>query len=289
MQIASNSNVIGTGNATSISPRLEHDHQLQSVFTAVLATVGREGYKSADELPADSGPLEEQMTSNWESWFAMTPSRYSDYLSTSPNSRLKTAEQFEQDFSNIMVDAYRHGGYASPQKYLQSLDREQLHTVQQVHRLADPIDPTPLSEEAALNLLLPPSAVVDANKDGLVAIGRAYTIGFPDSETPREVRDAWEATTAGMPEQDVAIHVLQAKMSLMLANMNFDREGNYLGSNEPGSEQWVNPANSSSFSYRDMAQQWLDYLDAFRSKMQPEHYDRDHAFWSELFNRLPSA
>ncbi len=194
----------------------------------------------------------------------------------------KSPEEVSRDYQAILLDAYRRGGYAQPETYLQSMSMDQLKTIQQIHHLADPIEPAGLSKEASLNLLLPPASVVDADHNGFVEVGRARLIGFPNSDTPKDVRDAWQTATANLPEQDIAVYQLQMMMPLLTANMKFDEHGQFLRNVEPTDSDWVNPMRSSTFSYKQAAQDWLDYLDRFRYQMPDERYQSDHAFWSRF-------
>ncbi|MFN7891944.1 MAG: hypothetical protein ACK5OC_16750, partial [Pirellula sp.] len=231
------------------------DRQVQDVFAAVLEQVGREGFASAQPLP-ESISVTEAVRSSWENWFnEFSSTRYTFTAgSGSPSVREnKTASDLLTDYQQILVSAYEGGGYASPKSFLKKLSRQELATVQQVHHLADPIQTDSLSSEAALNLLLPPDAQVDENRDGLTAVGAAYTIRFPDSNTPSNVRMAWEATTKDMNEQERMLYVMQLSSQLLTANMHFDDNGQYLRSSEPGDADWVNPQLSADFSFKRQA------------------------------------
>lgn len=287
---ASASNRLDSDSTVNLDPKLQLEHSIQNTFSAILASVGREGYASAEAV-APTAPLDDAAVSGWEQWFeTVGRTRYSDYVqwtNATPDPSLTNAEDFKDRFSEIVRSAFNNGGYSTPKAFLAGLSADELHNVQQVHRLADPIQVDGLSEEGALNLLLPPCTTVDANRDGLSAVGVAMTVGFPDSTTPRDVRDAWEAATASLPEDEVALRSLQMKMPLLLANMHVDADGKYIGQSEPGDADWINPMVAKDYSYRKAAQGWLDYLDAFRNKMPPEQYIRDQAFWSDFLSRLP--
>ncbi len=264
------------------------EQHLQDVFSAVLAQVGKQGFASAE--PTDqSVPLQEAVASSWNDWFnEFSPRRYSFVSgSHSPSVREgKTADDLRSDYEKVLVAAYQNGGYANPQAYLKTLTPEDLATIQQVQHLAEPIQPDSLSAEAALNLLIPPAAQVDENNDGLTAVGAAYTLRFPDSHTPTDVRLAWEASIQDLPEEDVALHVMQMCMQLFTANMHFDEHGQYLGSSEPGDANWINPRASADFSFIEAADAWLEYLEQFAPKMPPEQFQRDFKFWSDFRRNL---
>lgn len=264
------------------------EDNLQDVFSTVLAEVGREGYKSAD-APSPDGLSPQEITASWEQWFdGVASSRYQfEFNAANPSVRKdKTAEDLKQDFGKILHDAYSSGGYATPSAYLSKLSSVELQTIQQVQHLAEPIDIGQLSEEASLNLLLPPDAQVDANHDGLAAVGAAYSLRFPDSNTPKDVKLAWEKATDGLSEGDRLTYELQMTFPLIAANIHTDGDGNYLSSSNPGDPDWVNPMASQSFSYKDNANSWLEYLDLFRNQMPPEQYARDKTFWETFRDEL---
>lgn len=265
------------------------ERNLQDVFSAVLEQVGRAGYESAQPLSQDSSSLETEVGSSWEQWFnEFSQKRYSFVADAgSPSVREdKSANDLQQDFKAILLDAYQHGGYATPKAYLQSLSSEQLRAIQQVQYLADPIQVSDLSEEASLNLLLPPDAQVDEDHDGLTAVGAAYTIRFPDSRTPSKVRDAWESATKDLSESDRLTYELQMAMPLLTVNMHFHSDGQYVGSSQPGDADWINPMASDDFSYVDAATGWLEYLERFKNQMPPEQYQKDRSFWSSFRSNL---
>jgi hypothetical protein len=90
----------------------------------------------------------------------------------------------------------------SAKTFLASLNAQDLMLLQQAAGLADRINVASLSEEGAANLLLEQGSRVDQNNDGLVEVGAAKTIVFPPVNAPQSVKDAWDAATAGMSEQD---------------------------------------------------------------------------------------
>ena len=268
------------------------ERNLQDVFSAVLEQVGRSGYESSQPLNQEAtsaSSLEKEVGSSWEQWFnEFSQTRYSFIADAgSPSVREnKTASDLQEDFKQILVDAYQQGGYATPNAYLQSLSSEQLRTIQQVQHLADPIQVARLSDEASLNLLLPPDAQVDEDHDGLTAVGAAYTIRFPDSRTPAKVRDAWESATQGLSESDRLTYELQMSLPLLTANMYFDSKGQYVRSSQPGDADWINPMASDDFSYVDAATGWLEYLQRFKNQIPPEQYQKDESFWSNFRSNL---
>lgn len=266
------------------------DRQVEDFYATLLGQFDQEGFASATPVPEES-LNDHSIRTTWNEWFDQQGiTRYSFQAgSGSPSVRKnKTSADLRQDYGNILVDAYQKGGYATPQQYLRSLDRDQLSAIQQVHHLADPIDPQQLSPEASLNLILPPPAQVDENNDGLTAVGAAYTLRFPSSDTPSDVRDAWDAATADLSEQDKMLYTLQMSMPMITANLHFDQDGRFIRAGQPGDSDWVNPMAAKNFSYKQFANDWLQYLKDFGSQMPPEQLQRDQKFWTSFRDHLVS-
>ncbi len=158
--------------------------------------------------------------------------------------------------------------------------------VQHVHALADGIQVDSLSEEGAVNLLVPPAAQIDLNHDGLTRSGAAYGLRFPDSTTPPEVAQAWEEATVGMSWGDMAVYQLQMKSPLLTANIVCDENGHFLRCREPGDPDFINPMASGNYSYLQATRDRLDYLEAFSDRMPLEQYEGDKAFWTIFQERL---
>jgi hypothetical protein len=293
MKVASASPAMNLERNDLLSPTSSNreslaQRRIQSVFSAVLEQAGRDGYASADSVAVDQ-PLASEVGSSWDDWFLQfAPKRYEFVASDgSPSVRKdKTADDLRADFKAILVDAYQSGGFATPKAYLQARSADELRTIQQVQHLAEPIHPHNLSDEASLNLLLPPDAQVDLNRDGLTSVGAAHTIRFPDSNTPAHVRDAWDIAVAELPEQDRMLYQLQMTFPIFLANMHFDSQGQFVRSSDPGDADWVNPMASPDFSYSQSASDWLSYLDRFKHQLPIEQYQRDHQFWTKFREQL---
>lgn len=297
MQVSSSTLSGRRPSTASDNGLMQQVHQLQDTFTAVLAQFGREGFASASSAPTatgsaepagEGGSMEEAISSSWNQWFDRRGA--TAYQSTSarehrPSSEAGTPADLKRDYGRILLDAYRNGGYTQPTAFLQSLDKQQLATIQTIHRLAGPIDVSQLDNEGATNLLLPPPAQVDFDHDGLTQVGMARTIRFPDSSTPADVRDAWEEATADLPLQQKMLYQFQMKLPTLTANIRME-PGGAVRSVQPGEPDWVNPMASPSFSYREAVNQRLDYLDTFKNRMSPDHYQRDHDFWTNFGNLL---
>ncbi|MCA9131983.1 MAG: hypothetical protein KDA45_02465 [Planctomycetales bacterium] len=238
---------------------------------------GQPGYASAPALESDQ-PLDTQIQDSWESWFdTQLQGRYR---------RAQGATELGQQFGELALRAYQEGAYAAPKAFLSSLSQEELEVVQRVHWLAEPIQVNGLSEEGALNLLIPPAAQIDLDRDGLTRSGAANTIRFPDSTTPSEVARAWEEATAGLSPDEQSLYVLQMKLPVLLANFVIDDNGAYVRHYEPGDPEWVNPMAAADYSYEKVASDYLGYLEAFKNQIDLRRYAQDTAFWSDLQHRL---
>ncbi|EMI45561.1 hypothetical protein [Rhodopirellula sp. SWK7] len=260
--------------------RFEEQQEIQSVFSAVLESVGKQGYESAAPIESDV-PLEEQIQDSWDGWYQLE--RVGRYRSA------EAPAELGGKFAAVIDRAYREGGYADPKSFLNTLSKDELKTVQNVHWLANSIDVNSLSEEGALNLLIPPAAQVDLNRDGLTQSGLAYGIRFPDSTTPKEVADAFEDATAGMSEMDKSLHVLHMKMPVLLANIHLNSDGTFSHQVEPGDPEFRNPMLEEGYSYSNAAREWIEYLDYFKNTMDPRRYESERAFWTDFQSRLPKG
>ncbi|MFI4876837.1 MAG: hypothetical protein ACIALR_15910, partial [Blastopirellula sp. JB062] len=139
-----------------------------------------------------------------------------------------------------------------------------------------------LTEEGAINLLIPRPAQVDLNYDGLTQSGIAYGIRFPDSRTPKNVAAAWEEATADLPPMEKAFFELQMKLPVLLANIEIDANGAFVRQREPGDHDFVNPMARADYSYLDVTQRHLDYLEEYRYQMPHQRYESGMQFWTDF-------
>ncbi len=270
---------VGALDASSLvaqTPKREQDQNVQNVFLAVLASAGRAGYASA-EAPSNDQPLTESIKTSWNSWFSGERNgRYQE---------AKNPDALNRAYGEILVRAQNANGYVDPRRFLRSLSSDDLKVVQNVQWLANKINVGVLTEEGALNLLIPPAAQVDLNGDGFTRTGAAYGLKFPDSNTPAGVVAAWEEATQGMSFGDTAAYQLQMKSPLLWANITLDENGAFLRRSEPGDSEFKNPLAAADFSYVGLSQSSLDYLENFKDRIPPEQYRQDKSFWTN-FRRL---
>ena len=268
---------VSTGLVTANERRVQAERAVQDVFASVLAEVGQSGYASS-ESHAEQPPEGEQITASWQNWLsAAGQTRYSDQ----PDS-----QQTLEDFNALMLQAYETKAYATPKAFLSGLNTEQLQTVQNVHRLVEPIQVPELTEEGTLNLLLPPPAQVDLNHDGSTQSGVGTTIKFPDSRTPEAVADAWYESTTSLSFGERAHRELQVKSAVLLANIHLDENGRFSHQTEPGDPDWINPLADPDFSYVGQAEDILGSLEYFKNQTPPDQYQSGVKFWSEFHSAL---
>lgn len=125
--------------------------------------------------------------------------------------RRTEVEDNATQFQQLLDKATSQGAYDDPQSFVASLSTTELATLQHIHGLADPITPSSLSKEGALNLLLSPNQSQDIDKDGFEMIGLGKKYQFPPPNAPENVKQAWSSTTRNMSESDI----LQLEISVM--------------------------------------------------------------------------
>ncbi|MFG0263708.1 MAG: hypothetical protein ACF8AM_00990 [Rhodopirellula sp. JB055] len=257
--------------------RRSANQNVQNVFSEVLENFGRESYASAEPVSTET-PLQSQIEQSWTHWYRVEQlGRYQGQ---------EDAAALGESFAGVLSKAYDEGGYATPKEFLRGLPAEELETVQTIHRLADPIQVESLSEEGALNLLVPPAAQVDLNRDGITQSGKSNGIRFPDSTTSPEVTEAWQEATAGMSWGERAIYELRMKLPVLTANFIVNGDGQITGQREPGDPNWVNPMEDPEFSFVEETERWIEYLDYFQNQMDPDVYAKDRSFFETFQQKL---
>lgn len=255
----------------------ENDHHIQNIFSAMLTEAGRKGYASAQPLE-NQQPSTEEIQSSWDSWFTgELGGRYT---------QVKNPDELKHAYGEVLVRAHNEGGYVDPKGFLQNLSRDELGVVQKVQALASGINVESLTEEGALNLLLPPAAQVDLNHDGLTRNGAAYGLRFPDSNTPAAVVSAWEESTEGMSFRELAFAELQVMLPKLVANIVVDENGAFLHRYEPGDAGFKNPMAASDYSYLAATRDQLESLEFMKNKLPAEQYESQKSFWSKFQQSL---
>ncbi|MDA8744410.1 hypothetical protein N9N28_07250 [Rubripirellula amarantea] len=260
--------------------RRVQDRNIQSVFSEVLMESGRAGYASAESSDT-AVPLADLVEQSWHQWYQVE--RLGRYASP------EAPQDLGQTFGNVLNKAYNEGAYVDPKAFLSGLSSEELDSIQSAHWLANSIEVNSLSEEGALNLLLPPAAQVDVNRDGLTQSGAAYSIRFPNSTTPPEVVVAWDAATADLTFQERMTYELEMMLPAILSNIVLAPDGSYSHTRSPGDPDFSNPMAADDYSYVKVTQDWIGHLDYFKSQLDPVRYERDRGFWSSFQEQLHNA
>ena len=200
--------------------------------------------------------------------------------------RAEEKTELGDQFGEILLKAYREEAYVDPKAFLSGLSEGELETVQHVHWLADPIKVGSLTEEGALNLLMPPAAQVDLNHDSFTQSGAAYGFRFPDSTAPPEVVAAWDEATADLSPSDRMMYEFQMKLPVLIANIVLHPDGTFSHQREPGDPDYQNPMASATYSYVDAVQNRIDYLEDFKNDIDPVRFEKDMSFWCEFRRTL---
>lgn len=177
--------------------------------------------------------------------------------------------QTQATYAGVLNKAYSSGGISQARQFLQSLSADELEAVRQNHCLADPINPTQLSEEGAQNLLLPEGYSVDLNHDGVDEVGAARTMHFPPRDAPVAFKEAWFQATANMDDGDVMTYSL----TMHGAVYGLQIDGQSVGSNYPVQE---------IDSYRRIVSNFLAALEQQKAFLAEGQYARDKRFFSGL-------
>lgn len=115
------------------------------------------------------------------------------------------SDQQVQDFGALLNKAGEElNGEQTAKQVLSNMSPDEIKLVQKATGLVDPIRPSSLSDEGAINLLAQPdkTGMVDLNNDGIVEVGVGKMITFPPVNAPAAVHRAWEKATENMSEGD---------------------------------------------------------------------------------------
>lgn len=170
-----------------------------------------------------------------------------------------------ESFLNIVEKAVGEDGYSDPVGFLNGLSGSELETLRVMHSLADPIVPEGLSEEGAVNLILPFNESRDVDNDGFVETGKAVMWSFPPKNAPQSVHDAWGKTTEGMSFGDK----MMAEAMFMPAMIRADENGNVT---ELERSEANNPYARNGFSFQSFVEDRLESVEAFKYHMTGEQY-----------------
>lgn len=268
------------GSSGLLSPSQEKRQQeqdVQNIFSAMLAQFGRQGYVSAEapeQVTEEPQSVVKGLERSWDSWFTSElKGRYS---------QVENPAELKQAFGEIIVRAHEEGGYIDPKRFLENLSQEDLSIIQQVQHLAEPIRVSSLTEEGALNLLLPPATQVDLNNDGITQSGLANGLRFPSSNTPAAVVKAWDEATADMSPQEKMMAEFQMMLPMITANLEIDADGKFVKQYEPGDPEYRNPMAEAGYSFVDAAEKRLNALEFIKNEISSDRYERQKNFWEKF-------
>ncbi len=113
-------------------------------------------------------------------------------------------EPFKEGFEDIYNKAKANNvGISNAKKFLNSLTKEELSTLQNYTRLADEVNVDNLSDEGAYNLLLHHYEKYDFNNDGIIEDGIAKTSGMIPQSLGNDEKKALVETFNSMDFKDV--------------------------------------------------------------------------------------
>lgn len=192
---------------TNPYPAQGQSHETNADFVSTLSSrasrlAAQVASPSAEKTDAFINPWQIPSASALKTAFQTWLTTASNRLGPEYQERL---ERHAPAFEQIMHKAESEGGYADPLAFIQKLSGQELNVLQNIHSLAQPIHPGSLTQEGALNLLLPKSQHKDIDKDGYVTVGAAKLWVFPHPDAPPEVQQAWQAALANQEESELVL------------------------------------------------------------------------------------
>ncbi|MDQ8198482.1 hypothetical protein QEH56_10005 [Pelagicoccus enzymogenes] len=164
-----------------------------------------------------------------------------------------------RSFEEIADQYWSNEQRGSALDYLRSLSRDELETVGEQHRFAHTIPTlTGISSEGANNLLRLKGETIDENRDGIDEVGEARTFRFPNSNTPENVKAAWEEATADLGEGEM---LMTMATFLPLPQFETDAAGRVTRVINPGDPDYVNRMEQPDYSYARTVENKLRALD----------------------------
>lgn len=151
------------------------------------------------------------LTADFQEW-------RTDYGSKVFADRQQAVESQSSTYLAVLEKASAQDGLSDPKAFLKSLSPQELHALQTIHCLADPINPDGLTEEGAQNLILPPNQAEDVDHDGFNMVGLAKMWQFPPNNAPDSVKQAWKAATKDLNGNDLML--MTSFMPLVIPGMN---------------------------------------------------------------------
>jgi len=248
--------------------------QAQQVFPPKI------DFKDGHPQPSNAGTFHIDTSSEEETSGRLQPSAPTSLLNPRDMMLLQRRDvSIEQraDYEHMLSEftAANNQGQ-DPVDFLRNLSKEGLDLLTKVHSFPAGmrVNIESMSKEEAINFIVPDSAQVDLNNDGLIGSANgSKSFRFPPVNAPQDVKDAWNEAMDGLPEKD---QLLAQGMFMVLhvqANITYDTAGNPVGIREPGDPEYRNPFAAQNFSYSDMVDKMLDQLEAYKSYDSPERYE----------------
>ncbi|MCH6255682.1 hypothetical protein MLD52_03940 [Puniceicoccaceae bacterium K14] len=240
------------------------------VFASVLEN--EQGTQSPEQI-AQFDTLKESF-STWRSELDTThPLNLPRYEQVMENS---------DSFLSIVEKAVQEDGYSDPVAFVNGLSPADRDTLTAMHSMVD-LDTSKLTQEGALNLLLPFNEAKDIDNDGFVELGNSAGWRFPSPNAPQSVHDAWEKTTEELSPGE-AMLATGMFMPSMIRLDEATGEGVEVDRSEAN-----NPYARADFSYSGMVEQRLESLEAFKHYIPAEQYETQKALLTLFGENLASA
>ncbi|MBC2604455.1 hypothetical protein [Pelagicoccus albus] len=187
-----------------------------------------------------------------------------------------------EDFLSIVEKAVVVDGYSDPLAFVQSLSRGELATLKAIHSTGD-LDPSTMTKEGALNLILPASERQDIDNDGFVERGHGVGWSFPPVNASQSVHDAWEQATEGMSESEKML----AQGMFLPSMIRLDEVNGQVVRVERSEAN--NPYARPNFPFGSLIDQRLENMEAFKFDMKPEQYEFQKDFLTRFGEALSFA
>jgi hypothetical protein len=168
----------------------------------------------------------------------------------------------------------------SAKSFLVGLSTEQLSLLQHANDLVDSINVNSLSEEGAENLLVDRDHRVDLNNDGFEEVGAAKIVQFPPPNAPQAVKDAWNAATSGLSDEDKFKYSIRFIGDQFLSQLN-----QAAGKSSPG-DSLLSQISSPSFDWTSLFKTFHYDIDIARPYNTPEFSNDSQAFLDKFQTEL---
>jgi len=189
-------------------------------------------------------------------------------------------KSYAPKFEQLVNKAFENGGYDDPLAFINSLSTEELDTLQHISQLADPINPSTLTKEGALNLIYAPGHGKDLNQDGFYEAGIGRTTMFPPDHAPDSVKQAWKDATKNMNWMEKATLEFHCTIVEAASNNNGMVNG-----------QLTNVYIAPDTDYSQFTKDTISHLlasKADKNAKQKEWVDRDIAVLQDFLTKLLS-